>query len=88
MLDFQAQAPWLSQLGQMGGASVAAEPAPYKDLERAAPEARRLHEPTCMDTTDLDMCTLEKKRHRARLPLFISSRKEWDADAQLADKDL
>ena len=54
-LEFQAQAPWLSQLGQMDDAAVATEPAPYKRLEKAPPEARRHHEPTCMEATDLDM---------------------------------
>ena len=79
MLEFQEHTPWLklSQLGQMDNAAVATEPAPHYRLERAAPEARRLHEPTCTGEADIDMCALEKKRRRARLPLFASSWKQW-----------
>ena len=87
-LNFQEQAPWLSQLGQMDNTAVATEPTPYKRLEKALPGARQLHEPTHMEAADLAMCTLEKKRRRARLPLFASSRKPWQQDAQLPDKEL
>ena len=87
-LNLQEQAPLLSQLGQMDNTAVATEPTPCERLEKALPGARQLHEPTRMEAADLAMCTLEKKRRRALLPLFASSRKQWHEDARLPDKEL
>ncbi len=87
--SLEVQAPWLLQLGTLRGSTVdAPQRKGYKQLERAAKEARNVHEPRILEEADRRFVCAERDRGMARMPLFAATRRQWEQDRALPQMDL